>query len=267
MYRRAIGRRIGGALRTAKDRVASAWPLRGSSRLAWALLAMCFAASASAALVVRAGAQRDAVRAFDVDATTIESNVAISLKRADDVAVALATTLATERRAMTNSGLARWYAGVSAGGRYPGLLGFTYIRYVPAARLAQFAADVRVFPSGRRAGYCLVALSASPGLQSAEVNKLVPAGADLDICAIQGGNVLTATRDSGQLSAVVVTLAPQGRVLNISVPVYSAPSTPATIAERRARILGWALAQFSVGSVLGDAANLSGRGRADRLAP
>ncbi len=148
MYRRAIGRRIGGALRTAKDRVASAWPLRGSSRLAWALLAMCFAASASAALVVRAGAQRDAVRAFDVDATTIESNVAISLKRADDVAVALATTLATERRAMTNSGLARWYAGVSAGGRYPGLLGFTYIRYVPAARLAQFAADVRVFPSG-----------------------------------------------------------------------------------------------------------------------
>ena len=254
MYRR----RIVGALRAGRDRVGRAWPLRGSSRLAGAVLAMCLVASGSAALVVRATAKRDAVRAFDVNATKIESNVAISLKRVNDAAVALATTLATEQRAMTNAELARWYAGVSADGRYPGLLGFTYIRYVPAGRLSQFAAGVRVYPSGRRAGYCLLQLSASPGLQGAAISKLVPPGADLDICAMPGGNVLAASRDSGELSAVVITLAPQGRVLNISVPVYGGLRTPATIAERRARIMGWALAQFSVSSVIGDAAHLSG---------
>ena len=234
------------------------WPLRGSSRLAWVLLALCLAASASAALVVRATAKRDAVRAFDIDATKVESNVAISLKRVDDVAVALADTLAIEQRAMTNSELARWYAGVSTGGRYPGLLGFTYIRYVPAWRLSRVAAATDVFPSGHRAGYCLLALSASPGLRGVAVSKLVPAGATVDLCAIPGGEVLPASRDSGQLSAVVITLAPHGRVLNISVPVYSGAKRPATTAERRARIMGWALAQFSLSSVLGDAAHLSG---------
>ena len=222
MYRR----RIVGALRAARNRIRRVWPLRGSSRLAWVLLALCLAASASAALVVRATAKRDAVRAFDIDATKVESNVAISLKRVDDVAVALADTLAIEQRAMTNSELARWYAGVSTGGRYPGLLGFTYIRYVPAWRLSRVAAGDRVFPSGRRAGYCLLALSASPGLRGVAVSKLVPAGATVDLCAIPGGEVLPASRDSGQLSAVVITLAPHGRVLNISVPVYSGREAP-----------------------------------------
>ena len=136
MYRQ----RIGGAVEPrgiARTRAAVAGVAPGWRGCCWRC---AWRPRLAAALVVRAAAERDAVRAFDVDATKIESNVAISLRRVDDVAVALATTLATEQRAMTNSELARWYAGVSAGGRYPGLLGFTYIRYVPAARLSQFAA-------------------------------------------------------------------------------------------------------------------------------
>ena len=246
-------RRIAAAFGAGRDRLRRAWPSWGYSRLAWVLLTVCLVAAASVAVVVRSTAERDAVRAFEVDATKVESNVAISLRRVDDIAVAFATTLATEQREISAAELARWYAGVSAGGRYPGLLGFTYIRYVPAARLSQFAGGARVFPSGRRPGYCLVALSVSPGLRGALISKLVPPGATVDICAIPGGNVLAATRDSGELSAVVITLAPQGRVLNVSVPVYRGSATPATVAERRARIMGWALSQFSVGSVLGEA--------------
>jgi hypothetical protein len=124
MYRR----RLAGALRAGRDRLGLAWLLRGSSRLGWVLLVLCLVASGSAALLVRSTAERDAVRAFDVDATKVESNVAISLKRVDDIAVAFATTLATEQREISTAELARLYAGVSAGGRYPGLLGFTYIR-------------------------------------------------------------------------------------------------------------------------------------------
>jgi two-component system cell cycle response regulator len=103
---------------------------RGAPRLAWVLLAACLVASITVAVVVHRAVQQDAVRAFDVNATSIASSAAIALKRADDAAVALAATLASDQRAMTNAELAKWYADVSAGGRNPGLLGLTYIRYV-----------------------------------------------------------------------------------------------------------------------------------------
>jgi diguanylate cyclase (GGDEF)-like protein/PAS domain S-box-containing protein len=214
-------------------------------------------------LILRSTAQQDAVRAFDVNATHIESNIATALGRVDDLAVGLASTLAAERT--TNPDLARYYARLSAGGRDPGLLGFTFIRYVPAGHLRQFAAALRadpapdeprgplqIFPGGRRAGYCLVQLEAAPGLKGVSISRLVPAGKTIDICAVPGGGVLAATRDSGRLSAVVITLAPHGRVLNVTVPVYGGlRAAPRTLAQRRTRIIGWALAQFSVGTVLG----------------
>lgn len=239
--------------------------LRGWSPFAWVLLVVCLAGSGAAALIVRDAAVRDASRAFDLSAAKAASSVTISLRRADDVAVSLAATAGTHRGTMTERELTRWNAQVSAGGRYPGLLGFTYIRNVPAAGLQRFGDELRaagapvaprrgaldVFPPGRRASYCLVKLSAAPALTTTALR--VPAGALLDVCAAGGGEVLAAARDSGRLSAIVLTLAPQGRVLNLSVPVYGGVTAPSTVSQRRARITGWVLAQFSVASVFGSA--------------
>jgi diguanylate cyclase (GGDEF)-like protein/PAS domain S-box-containing protein len=258
-----MGARIAGIWRRAIGRLPRARALRGLPPLAWVLLATCLAASVATGLILRSTAQQDAVRAFDVNATHIESNVATALGRVDDLAVGLASTLAAERT--TNSELARYYAGLSAGGRDPGVLGFTFIRYVPPGHLRKFAATLRadpvpdeprgplrIFPGGRRPGYCLVQLEVAPGLKGVSISKLVPPGTTIDICAVPGGGVLAATRDSGRLNAVVITLAPHGHVLNVTVPVYGGlGAAPTTLAQRRARIIGWSLAQFSVGTVLG----------------
>ena len=239
---------------------------RVTSALAWLLAGLCLAAFGLAAVVVHGAAQTAAVRDFNLRATQIESSLAVTLRRADDAAVALAATLSDQKRALTDDELTRWYAGVTAEQRFSSLLGVSLIRYVPAAGLSQFmkalGADpppgeghgpVRIFPPGRRASYCLVQASVAPQLNRPGVGSGLPHGVATDICAIGGGAILDAARDSGALSAVVITLGSAGRVLNLSVPVYSEEPVPTTVAERRARIVGWALAQFSLRDLLAGA--------------
>lgn len=199
-------------------------------------------------------------------ATQIAANVAVNLKRADDVTVALAATLTDEGDGMSNRELGRWFAGVSAHHRYPGLLGVSFIAYVRAPGLERFLRHLRadpppgvrpgpihIFPPEQRSHYCLMRDSAVRGLNRIGVAPGIPAGVLLDVCGIGGEPILAAARDSGQLNAVVINLPTVGRVLNLSVPVYSETPPPGSVAQRRARIVGWALAQISLRGFLANA--------------
>jgi signal transduction histidine kinase len=219
--------------------------------------------SLTAALAWRARIRDEGARAFQVEAGNVGSAVTTDMRRIDDITVAVRALIAINPQ-LTNRSLGRWYAGINAGGRYQGLLGFTYVRYVPSRRLAPFVAalradpvpglalppgPLRIYPAGPRRGYCLLRASASrQRTLSREIS-----GPGLDVCAIPGGQVFASTRDSGQLSTVMLTEKPGLRVLVVTTPIYRGGLMPASIAARRAELVGWALGQFDIGSVLGGA--------------
>jgi diguanylate cyclase (GGDEF)-like protein len=235
----------------------------GSGALAWLLLATCVAVSVSAALLWHARVRDDGVRAFQIEAGNVGSSATTALRRIDDVTVSLRNLVVTDR-ALNNRALARWYASMNAGGRYPGLLGFTYFENVAASQLGNFTARLRADPSsgkplapgrlmitppGSRPNYCLIRFGASgPSTQTAP-----GVGPGLDVCAIPGGAVFAATRDSGQIGTVSLALPGTKPRLLVMMPVYRGGVTPATQPARRSQLVGWAMGQFDVASVLGSA--------------
>jgi diguanylate cyclase (GGDEF)-like protein len=236
-----------------------------SARLAWAVLAVGVALSSAAGLIVRSRAHEAGVQAFRVQSGEIGARVTSALRRTDDLASAEAALISSED-SVGSRVFARWYASMTAGGRYPGLLGMSFIEWVPARALPSFAATLRadrgvgasrlpgpveIFPPGARAAYCLVRVRDAPALLGLAGTRLARAG--LDVCALPGGDALLRTRDSGGLGASVFTPISSSHILLVSLPVYAGGLTPATLAARRSQLRGWGLAQFDVTRVLGAA--------------
>jgi diguanylate cyclase (GGDEF)-like protein len=161
-------------------------------------------------------------------------------------------------RGLTNRKLANWYTSVGAVERYPGIIGFGYVRFVPASQLPSFTAQLRadpvpglalragpikLEPSGRRPYYCLARL----GLAGAVNQFLLSPG--IDYCAIPGFSGLQSARDADQF--VSFTLG--GKIVAVFAPIYQGGTSPATIALRRARIVGVVAELFDVRNILGQA--------------
>jgi diguanylate cyclase (GGDEF)-like protein len=236
-----------------------------STRLAWAVLAFGIALSASAGLIVRLRVQEAGVQAFQVQAGDIGERVTSTLRRIDDLASAEAAFISSDG-SVDNRTFATWFASMAAGGRYPGVLGMSFIQYVPAKALPSFAAALRadpgrgasslpgpliIFPPGPRPAYCLTRLRDAPGLLALAGSRLARAG--LDVCAVPGGDGLLRARDMGALGSSVFTPLPSRPILLISLPVFTGGLTPATVAERRSQLRGWVLVQYDVTRVLGAA--------------
>ncbi len=228
---------------------------------AWALLVVGVVVSLIGGNAWRTEDRSQAEQSFRTEAATVGSTVTTALRRMDDLTVA-AKTLIQASPTLTNSELAEWYTSLGAQYRYPGALGFGYVEKVPRSGLQRYArvirsdpvpgfaalgASLRIIPPGSRDTYCLVRLAVAGAMA-----RLIP-GAGYDICALPGASSFLASTDAGQISVVSASMPKIGQILIVSAPVYRGATPPATVSERRARMLGWMVGAFNVGSVLGSA--------------
>ncbi|MDQ1694890.1 MAG: hypothetical protein QOJ03_243, partial [Frankiaceae bacterium] len=228
---------------------------RGSRAIVWVLLIVGIGGSVAAAAAWRASVDNQSRRVFDAQAGDVTASIAVSLARVDDLAAAMRTLVGT-RPDMTNSEWTEWFAGLDVTHRYPGVLGVAYVQIVPAAELPAFEAKIRadplpghsgaepftIIPPGDRPSYCFVRLGGlGPQLAA------LPPG--LDLCVLGGENWLSKPRDTGQLQVSPVNLGSR-RTAQVVTPIYAGGGVPATVAERRATIIGLGGDLFDFDAVL-----------------
>jgi diguanylate cyclase (GGDEF)-like protein len=159
---------------------------------------------------------------------------------------------------LDNAEYAAWFGQLSGQNRYPGSLGFGFVKRVPAAQLPTFIDEVTkdqtkavkvsgkyaVVPALPRAEYCLVRLAVWLG----PTGQLPPT---LDYCAasIPGygasptAKTLASARDSGKLTLASPVIFYPGEIFAFA-PVYVGGTVPATLEQRRAKLVGWVAATF-----------------------
>jgi diguanylate cyclase (GGDEF)-like protein len=227
---------------------------RGRTAVSAVVLLVGLTASVAVAIGWRMQAVRQVQHSFAAQAAGVGSAVTTTLLRMDDLAWQ-ARVLIGSGDEVTNTRLASWYANIDAATRYPGIVGFGYIEFVPASRLAPFTKQLRrdpvpglplgfgplqLVPPGPRSYYCIARLALA-----AAVNRyLISPG--LDFCAIQGIGVLQSVRDSGQFGAFTFNR----RIVAVFAPVYRGGTDPSTVARRRVQIAGVVTEIFDVQSIL-----------------
>ncbi len=252
--------------------VVDASPLRDRQRLwaaaSWVLLVILLAVSVFVGLTWRSDVRRERVAVFKTTASAVASSVVTSLLRQTDLTNVEQALIALNPD-LDNTEYAAWLDQLDVAGRYPGSLGFGFVKLVPAAQLPQFVKDVtadqtngvkidgkfEVLPGGQRSQYCLARLA----------DWLGPSGAlpaTLDYCAptLAGygtsptAAALASARDTGKLTlASPVPLYP-GEMFAFA-PVYQGGKTPVNVEQRRAKLVGWVAASFDGRAIITSAEN------------
>jgi diguanylate cyclase (GGDEF)-like protein len=225
----------------------------GEHRGLWPALTalLVIAGIAGAVLGAQAVARSDRDRSrlnFHLDAAAIASTLKLAIQREEDL-VLTGSSFVAWNADTTPRGFNRWAQSVDALGRYPELQDIGLIRFVPAARVHAFAAQMaaeplepfgpgggavseplQILPLGKRPFYCF----ATAGLVRNRAAYL-PTG--VDYCALAKPS-LTSARDQGRPSfapfRVGHTLA-----LGMQTPIYRDGIVPATVAARRRAFIGW----------------------------
>jgi diguanylate cyclase (GGDEF)-like protein len=214
-------------------------------RFGWIALTMLLAmvgmlGSLAGAITVAHDDHGRETQAFVASANDVVSTLRLALQHEQDLSINAAAFLASHPQP-SNLEFRSWADSIQAVQRYPELAEMGLVELVPAAGVpayvARMEADPRhpteagklvtIMPPGKRAYYCLPTVSVGPGDSSK---------AGLDFCAV--GISHLATRDSG---VTTVDSFPVGDKtwLGMGTPVYSTGTTPATVAERQAKFVGW----------------------------
>jgi diguanylate cyclase (GGDEF)-like protein len=221
------------------------------------LLVVLGAASVFAGLTWRADVARERAAVFKTTASAVASSVVTSLLRQTDLTT-VEQALVALHPDLDNTEYAAWFEQLAARDRYPGSLGFGFVRRVPAGQLPEFVDTVThdqtkalkisgayaVVPAGQRAEYCLARLAVWLGPSG----QLPPT---LDYCAatLPGygtsptAKALASARDSGQLTLASPVIIYPGEMFAFA-PVYDGGKAPTTVDQRRANLLGWVAATF-----------------------
>lgn len=209
--------------------------------------------------------QAEAKAAFDTNASNVSSAVSSSLRQDLDF-------VATERGGvvavpdLSNHFLSTWYKSVDIQKRFPGAIGFGFVQLVPAVQLRQFGAAVvadppinepvtapyTVFPSGRRAQYCLQRF----GIAISSAAKVIPPTFDFCSATIPPGSnpspipaLLEQATISGQSTVLNAgEIAKTGGLAGVFVvfsPVYTSATTPVSLAARQKDLRGWIVGTFN----------------------
>jgi signal transduction histidine kinase len=210
-----------------------------------ALLVFVVLATGSwAAASIQARGETDkARREFRASSAHVASTLQLALQHEEDLIVS-ARGFAAGNPNASNPEFVRWATSVQVLQRYPELVSMGYVRMVPRAQLAAIAAAAKssglpgarasfhVTPPGSRPFYCF----AVSGFQRT-VQASYPPG--FDLCAVEPlkSQILSA-RDSGLLTYLPYA-AGKTRTLGVFGPVYLGGTTPSTVGERRAKLLGW----------------------------
>ena len=201
--------------------------------------------------------QRLARDAAHTTAVEIASSLQLSIQHVQDLSAAAGAFFVAHPNASLAEG-SQWVRDVRAFERYPEIQSVTEVAFVRASQLAAFQAraaaapsmyvagsDPRaLIPTGRRPYYCLLNfVEGRPGLQ---LTKL-PAG--FDLCQTYTGPALLATRDSSAAIYLPESLAGVS-ALAVGAPIYAGGSVPATLAQRRALLIGWTGTQILPGTIM-----------------
>jgi diguanylate cyclase (GGDEF)-like protein len=229
----------------------------------WLMLVACVAGSVMAAVEQRSSVRVQHKDASDDAVRDVAASMASAVRRDVDFVSSMAGTLALWPH-MTTAQWEQWIRSSHAQDRFPGGVGYGYTVSVPDSGLAAFERELMadpprgssvpgsrltVTPPGRRASYCLVRLAVTPVVH-------VPLGSDLCAHSAPGvigagagvGVFLEQARDSGQTTVAALSL--RRGLFGTLTPVYRGGRTPATIAGRRAALLGWAAGSFDGSAIL-----------------
>jgi diguanylate cyclase (GGDEF)-like protein len=206
--------------------------------MSWLLLAVFVALACLSAVLWRAQVQRQNDQAFAAQAASVGASVTTAVRRMDDLTLAARTLLANEPK-LTNAGFASWYSSMGVVKRFRGVVGFGYTEIV------RKPAD-DVYPPGRRPYYCLPKIGvAGPGMAETLTDAAVPG---YDLCQIS--KLFEQTRDSGRFNAYVTSSGHGHTMFEVVAPVYRGGGVPSTLAQRRARAIGWIIGLFDSEPIL-----------------
>ncbi len=236
---------------------------RAAVLAAWLILAIGATTTSAVSWDWRSSVRAQINRSFAATASEVADVVGSSLLRDGDLTAA-ASALAVTDPNQTNRQFRSWFDTVGLS-RFPGSPRYGFVSRVPASGLAAFIARALV-PGGDRPYYCLARL----GVWVQGVSSL-PAG--LDMCALPViGPQLQASADTGQTALVSGSAVPLSEAqtaalaalfgmsvadlrrldfgFTLFTPVYAGGGTPATVAERRQRLIGWTSGDFDPNKVL-----------------
>ena len=232
--------------------------------LACLLLALGVGGSIAAALAWRSSVQNNANAAFRSTAADVASSLGSSLQGNLDF-VSSVRGVATIVPGLSNAEFGRWYAVLHGPERLTGSGSAALIAAVPASAVHVFAAQVerdptfraatggtyRIIPSGQRSRYCLIeALAGIP------VTKAIAPTLETDSCAATTIGAVTGLRRTLQAAAdsgaFATTLVPGAAAptLFAGAAVYRLGAPVATVAQRRAALLGWVSGSFDPAALI-----------------
>jgi diguanylate cyclase (GGDEF)-like protein len=182
--------------------------------------------------------------ALTTTSAEVVSTLDLAIQHEEDLVVNAGAVVLADPH-VSNTEFVNWMTSASVMGRYPELQALGFVAAVPAAQLPAFEARMladpptplgadgkyAVVPPGARATFCLAAAGWGR-------NAGITAPVGLDLCTTAVGPLLMGARDSG-LGADVPYAAGTQTWLGIETPVYAGGGIPATVAARRASILGW----------------------------
>ena len=238
--------------------------------VAVAVLVIGLGASAMGAWASHRSALRTEVSAAKSQAQAQSSALISALKRDMDF-VNSQNALFTSVPQLTNRQLGTWYHALNVQSRYPGTIGFGFVERVPEKELATFGgivladpvnygtitAPYTVIPASPRPEYCLQRYSTVLDLR--RLGAIPPT---FDFCSptIPGAGpsplppLLTEAAVTGHPTVLSAASFPSTRTLGdlfiVFDPTYAAGTTPTTVTDRNAQLIGWTIGTFSGHSLL-----------------
>jgi diguanylate cyclase (GGDEF)-like protein len=251
----------------------------GRRRRGW-MLAGCvipvlgLALSLLSALLWHSSVRAHERQTFQNTATDVGETLEMQLRRDTDLVSTLRAVLMMQPK-LSAGGFSRWYTALEGRRRQVGGLGTLVVRSVPAAELAtlqaQRSADpaflalggggtvVPVVPDGR-ARYCLLSAGEAstpynPGiahiLEGDWCNPNSPIGGYL-VGATSQALLMRSVADSGRLLVHPVTAEEESNFF-IEAAFYRRGASLATVAHRRAALVGWISTSFDIPTLIGSA--------------
>ncbi len=257
---------------------------RDHRRRRWALVALVILAIGTIGSLIGGWARYSSAKAaastvFDERAAAAAAVLTVQLEHNLDLDRVIRALVVT-RPDLTNAEFRTWFGIVNDGGTaYPAMVGFGYVERVSRTNLPSFVSKVAadpvpgsparwpgIWPPGRRPVYCLARLGV----------WLLPVAfpPSLDLCATVDGSALveagatgtftsqTTTTTLGQLATYVALLdrhhgtridkqaLGRHQLLVLFEPVYRGKVPPATVASRKAQLVGWTVALFDSSRIL-----------------
>jgi diguanylate cyclase (GGDEF)-like protein len=238
--------------------------------VAGVILVFGLAVSVAGALLWHSSVRAHEKQAFQTTAADVGGELGTLLRRDTDFVATLRTVL-TMQPGLSASGFNQWFTGLEGHQRQIGGLGTLVVRPVPAATLAAFQArrdadpafralvgrEVESFVADGRARYCLLSGGSVNTPYSPDIARLLQGDWCNQSSAIGGypvggtsqADLMRSITDSGQFLVYPVT-AEGVSTFFIEGASYRHGASLASVAQRRAALIGWVSSSFDIPTLI-----------------